>query len=177
VQERWAFTTLSDIKPVTSRARSGRGWLLIVVVVLAVVALDQLTKTWALHHLRNGPHHVLWTLRLDLTFNTGIAFSQAAGSTALVTVVALGVVALLLVIARRTHGSATAVALGLVIGGALGNLVDRVIRHHSGGVIDFIDLRWWPVFNVADAAITVGVAVAILRSLLVGARRSTTDAG
>jgi signal peptidase II len=164
VQERRAVVaTLSTRRlPV----RSGRGWSLIGGVAAAVVALDQLTKTWALHHLRAGPRHVIWTLRFNLTFNTGIAFSQASGSTAVVTVVALAVVALLVVIARRTAGAVTGVVLGLIIGGALGNLVDRLVRHHGGAVIDFIDLRWWPVFNVADAAITIGVVVALVRAAL-----------
>jgi len=137
-----------------------------------VVALDQASKTWALHHLRDGPRHVAWTLRLNLTFNTGIAFSEARGSTALVTVVALVVVALLVVIARRTSGTLTAVILGLIIGGALGNLIDRLIRHHAGGVIDFIDLRWWPVFNVADASITIGALLLVLNTL---SRRPQAD--
>jgi len=137
---------------------------LIAAVAAVVVVVDQLTKTWALHHLRNGPRHLIWTLRLNLTFNTGIAFSQAAGSTAVVTVIALVVVALLLVIARRTRGALTGVVLGLVIGGAAGNLLDRLVRHHGGAVIDFIDLQWWPVFNVADAAITIGVVIAVLRA-------------
>jgi signal peptidase II len=52
--------------------------------------------------------------------------------------------------------------MGALLGGALGNLADRLIRHHHGAVIDFIDLRWWPVFNVADAAITVGAALLAL---------------
>ena len=52
------------------------------------------------------------------------------------------------------------------MGGAIGNLIDRLIRQHGGGVIDFIDLRWWPVFNVADAAISVGVVLAAGRALL-----------
>jgi signal peptidase II len=180
VQERWAFTTLNDTEPTPTRARAGRRWLVIGVVVLAVVVIDQATKTWALHHLRDGPRHVVWTLRLNLTFNTGVAFSEASGSTAVVTIVALVVVGLLVVVARRTRGWATAVVLGLVIGGAIGNLGDRLVRHHGGGVIDFIDFRWWPVFNVADAAITVGVVVAVLRSFLGGARAgrgSTSDAG
>ncbi len=163
MQERRAVVaTLSGTR--WPHARSGRGWVLVFAVAAAVVAVDQLTKTWALHHLRDGPRHVIWTLRLNLTFNTGIAFSQASGSTAVVTVVALVVVALLLVIARRTSGAVTAAVLGLIIGGALGNLVDRLVRHNGGAVIDFIDLRWWPVFNVADAAITVGVVVAIVRA-------------
>ncbi len=144
--------------------------MLIFAVAAVVVVLDQLTKTWALHHLRNGPRHVVWTLRLDLTFNTGIAFSQASGSTAVVTVVAAVVVVLLLVIARRTRGALTGVVLGLVIGGAVGNLVDRLVRHHNGAVIDFIDLRWWPVFNLADAAITIGVVIAVVRAVLAPSR-------
>jgi signal peptidase II len=144
--------------------------LLVFGVAAAVVVLDQLTKTWALHHLRSGPRHVVWTLRLNLTFNTGIAFSQAAGSTALVTIVALVVVALLLVIARRTSGVLTGVVLGLIIGGAAGNLVDRLVRHHGGAVIDFIDLQWWPVFNIADAAITIGVVIAVVRAALAPAK-------
>jgi len=139
--------------------------LLIAAVCGVVVAVDQLTKTWALDHLADGPRNVIGSLRLNLTFNSGVAFSQARGSTGLVTVVALVVLALLVVIARRTSGYATAAILGLVMGGAVGNLADRLVRHHGGAVIDFVDLRWWPVFNVADAAITVGVVVALARSL------------
>jgi signal peptidase II len=52
--------------------------------------------------------------------------------------------------------------MGLLLGGACGNLVDRLVRHHHGAVIDFIDLRWWPVFNVADACITVGALMLVL---------------
>jgi signal peptidase II len=61
-----------------------------------------------------------------------------------------------------------------VIGGALGNLADRLVRHHGGAVIDFIDPRWWPVFNIADAAVSVGVVLAIGHSLLSDARRRDT---
>jgi signal peptidase II len=164
MQERRAVAALSEARGPQPRSR--QGWLLIAAVAAAVVVLDQLTKTWALHHLRNGPRHVAWTLRFNLTFNTGIAFSQASGSTAVVTVVAVVVVAMLLVIARRTRGVLTGVVLGLIIGGAVGNLVDRLVRHHGGAVIDFIDLQWWPVFNIADAAITIGVVVALLRAAL-----------
>lgn len=134
----------------------------------AVVAADQLAKTWALHHA-NG-QRVFWALHLTLTFNTGIAFSQARGSTAVVTVVAVVVLGALLLFARRSTGTYTAVVLGLVIGGAVGNLVDRLIRHHGGAVIDFIDLRWWPVFNLSDASITVGVLLAVVRGLVAPSR-------
>jgi signal peptidase II len=147
--------------PTSTPARA----LLIAAVALAVVAVDQSSKTWALHHAVT-PRHVIWTIRLAVTYNTGIAFSQVTGATALVTVVALAVLSALVVVARRTSGAYTAVVLGLVMGGAAGNLTDRLVRHHSGAVIDFIDPRWWPVFNVADAAISIGVVLAILRSLL-----------
>jgi len=65
------------------------------------------------------------------------------------------------------HGPATwagAVALGLLAGGAAGNLVDRLLRDHGGAVVDFIDLQWWPVFNLADAAITCGAVALVLAS-------------
>jgi len=148
------------------RADEVRRLLLIALVTAAVVAVDQVTKTWALHHLASGPTHVIWTLQLNLTFNDGIAFSQVTGATALVTTVALVVLGALVVVAVRSRGTYSAVVCGLVIGGALGNLADRLIRQHGGGVIDFIDLRWWPVFNVADAAISVGVVLAAGRALL-----------
>jgi signal peptidase II len=135
-----------------------------------VVAVDQLSKTWMLHHLASGPRHLWWTFRLSLQFNTGIAFSQATGSTTLVTVIALAVVAVLLVVAYRSRGAFTAAVLGLVIGGASGNLVDRLVRHHHGAVIDFIDPRWFPVFNLADAAVSVGVVLAVGHSLLTGGK-------
>ena len=137
-------------------------------VALSVAAADQVSKTWALHHAHG--QHVIWTLRLDLAFNTGIAFSQATGSPPLVTLVALAVLVALLAVARRSADTFSALAVGLVIGGAVGNLVDRLVRHHGGAVIDFIDLRWWPVFNLADAAVSLGVVLAVGRGLWSGAQ-------
>jgi signal peptidase II len=100
-----------------------------------------------------------------LQFNTGIAFSQATGATTLVTVVALAVVVVLVVVAGRSRGTFSAIVLGLIIGGASGNLVDRLIRHHGGAVIDFIDPGWFPVFNVADAAVSIGVVLALVHGM------------
>jgi len=165
---------------VTGDRSRARRFGLIAAVAALVVAADQLTKTLALDRLADGPREVFWTLRLNLEFNTGVAFSQARGSTAVVTVVALGVLAVLVVVAARTRGVYSAVALGLVIGGAMGNLVDRVVRDHGGAVIDFIDFRWFPVFNVADAAVTIGVVLVIARSVLGGGaagRTATTGDG
>jgi signal peptidase II len=118
-------------------------------------------------------------MRLNLQFNTGIAFSQATGSTALVIVIELAVVIGLLVAARRSQSTFTSIVLGLIIGGASGNLTDRLIRHHSGAVIDFIDPRIWPVFNIADAAVSIGVVLAIVAGLFSGEthRQTSAEAG
>ena len=129
----------------------------------AVVGVDQASKSWALAALADGPIDLFWTLRLRLTFNSGAAFSLGTGFPWLF--VALGVVMLTgmaVVVVRAELPRWPTVALGLVAGGALGNLVDRLLRSHDGAVVDFIDLQWWPVFNVADAAISVGVLLLIL---------------
>jgi signal peptidase II len=135
--------------------------LVILAVAALVVAADQSTKTWALRHARD-PVHVIWTLRLAVTFNSGTAFGLGHDSTS---IIVAGVVVLVVVLlglgrkASRTASWPAVVAMGLLLGGALGNLTDRLVRRHHGAVIDFIDLRWWPVFNLADAAITVGAAL------------------
>jgi signal peptidase II len=130
----------------------------------AVVAADQSSKTWALHHAVE-PVPIVWRFRLAVTFNRGTAFGLGRGSTGLIVG---GVVVLLVVLlglgrrASRTASWPAALAMGLLLGGAVGNLADRLVRHHHGAVIDFIDLHWWPVFNVADAAITVGALLLAL---------------
>jgi signal peptidase II len=129
----------------------------------AVVAIDQVTKSWALDALADGPVDVVWTLRFNLSFNSGAAFGLGRGVAPLL--IAVGVVVLVVLIgASRSTATtaASAVALGLVAGGAAGNVADRVFRDHGGAVVDFIDLQWWPVFNVADAAITCGAALLVL---------------
>ncbi len=129
----------------------------------AVVVVDQLTKSWALDALRSSSIDLFWTLRLRLTFNSGAAFSLGTGFPWLF--VGLGVLvlgALALLVLRAELGRGPAAALGLIAGGAIGNLVDRVFRDHDGAVVDFIDLQWWPVFNVADASICVGVVLLLI---------------
>ena len=136
----------------------------VVAIAAVVVALDQVTKTWALHHAVR-PRHIVWTLRLALTFNSGAAFGLGRGSTTLLVGGAIVLVVVLLGLGRRASRTAsptTIVAMGLLLGGAVGNLVDRLIRHHHSAVIDFVDLRWWPVFNVADASITIGALLLVL---------------
>ena len=137
--------------------------LIAAALAAAVVLIDQVTKSWALGALRDSPIDLFWTLRLRLTFNSGAAFSLGTGFPWLF--VALGVLvlgALALLVWRADLGRGPAASLGLVSGGAIGNLVDRVFRDHDGAVVDFIDLQWWPVFNVADASICVGVVLLLI---------------
>jgi signal peptidase II len=130
----------------------------------AVVLVDQLTKAWALRALADGPVHVLWTLRLNLSINSGIAFGLGRGLGPVLVVAGLAVTVALVALARSARLSVVAaVAMGLVLGGAVGNLADRLVRD-QGGVVDFVDLQWWPIFNVADACISVGAVLLVLRA-------------
>lgn len=100
--------------------------------------------------------------------NTGAAFSIAQGQTLVLSVIALAVVGAILRTARRLGSSAWAVCLGLILGGAVGNLVDRLFRAPGplrGAVVDWIDLQVWPVFNLADSALVVGVCLAVFLEL------------
>jgi signal peptidase II len=145
-------------------------------LVVGVVALDQATKAWALRSLATGRTvHVMWTIQLNLGFNSGMAFSRGEGWGPLIGVVATVVLVYLLSSLRRAGSATSAFGLALVIGGASGNLVDRLFRNGGwmrGSVVDFIDLQWWPVFNVADSAITVGAVL-----LIIGAFRAASAGG
>ena len=130
-----------------------------------VVVVDQLTKWWALHALRTHTVHVVWTLRFNLTRNTGAAFSMAGGRGALVGLAALVVVGVVVWQGAGVSDRLGAVAVGLVLGGALGNLIDHALRSGGGflggGVVDFIDFQWWPIFNVADSCVVVGAILLV----------------
>lgn len=136
--------------------------VLVGLVAAGVLAVDQTVKTVALETLADGPVHLIGTLRLKLSFNTGAAFGLGRGVPTLLIAAAGVLLVALLVLARRVATRPVAVALGLVLGGALGNLTDRLLRDHGGAVVDFIDLQWWPVFNLADAAITCGTVLLVL---------------
>jgi signal peptidase II len=137
-------------------------------IATAVVLIDQLTKQWALSALDDGPIDAVWTLRFNLAFNKGMAFSQGTGLGPIIGVVALIVIVVLLVSVGRSSSPVYPLAVGLIIGGAAGNLLDRLLRDPGwfrGGVVDFIDFQWWPIFNVADMAITIGGALLLLTSV------------
>lgn len=156
MQERGTLTALT-------RSRSV---LLTAVVAAGVIAADQATTTWALDHLRR-PVHLVGPLGLNLQFNSGTAFSLFSGAGTWMVPFLLAVLVVIALLAWRARRAVFAVAYGLLLGGALGNLADRVLRSHRGRVVDFVTLSHWPTFNVADACITVGVVLlvgAVLRS-------------
>lgn len=159
---------------------------LLLAVAACVYALDRLTKSWALANLTPGvPQEFLgdW-LRLNLIFNPGAAFSLGTGLTPLFTVMMV-LVSLAIVVSWRRLGSwGWAVALGLLLGGAQGNLTDRLTRPPGfgvGHVVDFLQLPYWPVFNIADSSV---VSAAVLVALLAvrdvpfsGVRRPRPESG
>lgn len=144
------------------------GYLLVLVVAAVIAGIDQLTKWWALRSLQDHDVAVVGSLRFHLTYNTGASFSMGGRYGPWIAVVAIAVVVLLLWQGRSVDTRLGAVALGLVVGGALGNVIDRAARGDGlfqGAVVDFIDLQWWPVFNVADMAVVVGGLLLVLTTL------------
>ncbi len=135
-------------------------------IAAVVVILDQLTKTWALDTFMYRPRHIVWTLQFVVAYNTGTAFSLFSGRGAGPVIALLAVVVVIVVVRtlRFVTGWPAVVGSALVVGGALGNLADRAFRTQGegllqGAVVDWIDFGWWPVFNIADMAITVGAIV------------------
>jgi signal peptidase II len=144
------------------------------VIAAVVVVADWVTTTIALDHLR-GPQHVWGPFGLELTFNSGFAFSLFSGRATVVTVLLCIGVAVLAVVVAQVRTIPLAVGSGLVLGGAVGNLSERIAGGHGGRVPDFITLDYWPTFNLADACVTIGVVVVVV-ALLVGERRSAATA-
>lgn len=137
--------------------------------IAAIVAVDQLTKAWAVAALSDGPVHVIGeTVELELTRNSGGAFSRFQGMTSVLAIGAIVVTFVLARVLRKTTDGVLVVALTLVLGGALGNLTDRFFRAPGflrGHVVDFVSVGWWPVFNVADSCVTIGAVLLMYRSL------------
>jgi signal peptidase II len=143
-------------------------------IVLTVVALDLITKTWAVRELADGPVAIVGTtVDLRLARNTGGAFSVLPAFTPVLAIVAGVVTFFLIRTVRRTHDTLLVVALSFVLAGALGNLLDRVFRSPGflrGAVVDFVHIGAWPTFNVADSAITIGAILAVTWSVLTTTR-------
>ena len=150
-------------------------WCIVAGVALFVLVIDQLSKSWAVERLSNHQIiDVVWTLRFNLAFNTGMAFSKGSGSGAIIGLVVVVVVVVLLFMARTMRSRVQLVLIGLIIGGAVGNVLDRMFRaplegtpdgFMRGAVVDFIDVQWWPIWNVADMAVVVGAIALALYGL------------
>ena len=141
-------------------ARSSEGLGLALALAAAVLAADQATKWIVRAEAPRLPLRLVGGLRVELTYNSGISFSRLAGAgtvvVVLVAAVAVGVAVALAFAAPRYRP-----ALGIILGGALGNLIDRL--RFDGSVLDFIGVYGWPSFNLADAAIVLGtILLAIL---------------
>ena len=136
-------------------------------IATVVVALDHLTKWWAVETLDDGRViDVVWTARFNLVHNDGAAFSLGSGITPLIAIAAMAVSVGLVFAARRVDHRGAVAAMGLILGGAVGNVIDRFVRPGDGflrgRVVDFIDFQWWPVFNIADIGVVVGGFLLVL---------------
>ena len=168
---------MRDVRGKTLTARTTA--LLVATVVLAA---DQLTKVWAVAALSDGPFDIIsGFFRLALVRNPGAAFGMLEGAGSVIALGAIAAAAILLIGLRRIERKPDAVAVALVLGGAVGNLIDRLVRDDGwldGRVIDFFDFSFFPTFNIADSAITVGAAIAILEALRTSRRSpSPTSSG
>lgn len=135
-----------------------------------VLALDIVTKVLAVRLLVPGqPVSIIGdTVTWTLVRNSGAAFSMATGYTWVLTLIATGVVIGIIWMGRRLVSPWWALGLGMILGGALGNLVDRFFRSPGplrGHVVDFLSVGWWPVFNVADPAVVGGAILLVVLSL------------
>jgi signal peptidase II len=161
--------------PSSDAAPPRRIWLFVAIALLALAA-DLVSKVLVVANIDPDRRVRLLggALYLVQARNSGAAFSLGTGATVLLTVVALVVVGIIVRTARRLRSAGWAVALGLVLGGALGNLIDRFFRAPAPGrghVVDWISLfaddgHIWPIFNLADSCIVVGGCLAVLVSLL-----------
>ncbi|WP_422117033.1 signal peptidase II [Brachybacterium sp. UNK5269] len=150
--------------------------LRVVLAMMAIIAailllLDQITKNLAVAHLPElDPQPFLGeVLQLTLLYNSGAAWGLGSGITPVVTVLQMAIVVGVLVFAvKAVRSPSYAVALGLILGGALGNIHDRLLRPPGpfrGAVVDFLELPNWPVFNVADMAVVGGAILVVALSL------------
>ena len=139
-----------------------KAWLGAAAFAALVVAIDQVLKTWAVDNLREKVIHVGDFLDLALVYNKGVAFGLGEGAAPILVAIAIGGM-LVVFFAKKIRLTPLAVmGVGLVLGGAFGNVIDRVFRDTGGAVVDFVDFGWWPVFNFADAAIVIGSVLLVI---------------
>ncbi len=156
--------TGADLKPAPRRA-----YAFAVTAAAFVVLLDRITKLWALNALADG-HVVVFkdVLEFELAFNTGAAYGLFRGGGSIIAVAAFIATGLILYALRSVERRFEAITLGVIMGGALGNLIDRIVRGpgwFDGAVVDWIATPLWPNFNIADSAISVGAVLLILAAI------------
>jgi signal peptidase II len=134
----------------------------IVTVAALVVVADQFSKSVEQTSLASGPFHVLGPLDLELSYNRGAAFGIGSGVTPIILVVGAALIVIVAGFGRPVHTRLATVASGLLAGGAVSNLGDRLFRSNGGAVIDWIHLSHWPTFNIADSCIVVGVVMLVV---------------
>jgi signal peptidase II len=175
----WVFDEKSGGRPASRTEPDGsatnvtaprRRVRLLVSVATVVLVVDIVTKVLAVEFLTPGqPVSIIGdTVTWTLVRNSGAAFSMATGYTWVLTLVATSVVIGIVWMGRRLVSPWWAVGLGMILGGALGNLVDRFFRSPGplrGHVVDFLSVGWWPVFNVADPAVVGGAILLVVLSL------------
>ncbi|WP_231506748.1 MULTISPECIES: signal peptidase II [unclassified Mycobacterium] len=154
------MTAPPQAQPVARRLR------LLLMVAALVLGLDVLTKVLAVKLLVPGqPVEIIGdTITWTLVRNSGAAFSMATGYTWVLTLIATGVVLGIIWMGRRLVSLWWALGLGMILGGAVGNLMDRFFRSPGplrGHVVDFLSVGWWPVFNVADSAVVCGAVLLV----------------
>jgi signal peptidase II len=165
------MSVFSDPLAIQSAPVLRRGLL----IAAIVIALDQASKWWILLSVMNPPQliEIVPFFNLVLTWNRGVSFglfdTNSPATPWILSILAVAIVGVLISWLRRAEGKLIPIALGLIVGGAIGNVVDRMVH---GAVVDFLDVHWgtyhWPAFNVADSGITVGAVLLIVDSLFSG---------
>ena len=128
--------------------------------------MDQVTNALVLAHVSPGPHHLFGPLGVDVGRNNGVAFSLISRHSTLAVVLTIALTVVVIACVFRVATIPAGIVFGLLLGGGVGNDVDRVARRSTGGVVDFLTLPHWPAFNLADVAITFGVAGLVVLALL-----------
>jgi signal peptidase II len=136
----------------------------VIAVALVVSALDAVTKIWARHALATHAVHVIGFVWLRLQYNAGVSFSLNSSGPAWVTIVTVAVALAVVVVGIDAHKGLPTAGFGLLIGGGLANAIDRLAASPHR-VTDFIAVSSFPVFNVADSAITVGFLVLMVAAI------------
>jgi signal peptidase II len=143
---------------------------LALVVAVGVVAADQLTKLWVVATLPGDPIVLIdGVLTLRYVQNPGAAFGILPGAGSLLALAAVAAAVIITLVVRHLERPLETVAMGLVLGGAVGNLIDRIFRGPGlldGKVVDFVDFDFFPAFNVADASITIGAGLALVAAFV-----------